>query len=128
MYRYVHAGNKLIQETKRISDYIFLTSTRDSAAFIVKLSIDIFRNGIRVFYRNEELTLAHTGDQKTLEEISSIRLDIRHVIFCVEVYKGVFLMMASKNMWILDLNFECYFSYATPSQIKKLATFRNDKN
>ena len=30
-------------------------------------------------------------------------------------------MMASKNIWILDLNFECFFSFATCSQIKKLA-------
>lgn len=29
-------------------------------------------------------------------------------------------MMAAKNMWILDLNFECFFSFATVSQIKKL--------
>jgi hypothetical protein len=35
-------------------------------------------------------------------------------------------MMASKNMWILDLNFECFFSFATPSQIKKLAAFSNN--
>lgn len=37
-------------------------------------------------------------------------------------------MMASKNMWILDLNFSCFFSYATPIQLKKLATFRQNNN
>ena len=30
-------------------------------------------------------------------------------------------MMAAKNIWILDLNFQCFFSFATCSQIKKLA-------
>lgn len=126
LYRYIPSVNKLIQETKRITDYIFLASTKDSAYFIIKLSIDIFRNGIRIFYKNEDMILAHTGDQAILEEISSIRIDIRQVIFCVEIYKGVFLMMASKNMWILDLNFECFFSFATPIQLKKLSRLSKD--
>ena len=67
LYRYFSQTNKLVQQTKWISDYIFLTSTRDSIALILKLSIDIFRNGIRVLYKNEQLTLAHAGDQKVLE-------------------------------------------------------------
>jgi hypothetical protein len=50
-----------------MSDYIFLASLKDSNAFIVKLSIDIFRNGIRVFYKNTEIVLSLTGDQKVLE-------------------------------------------------------------
>jgi hypothetical protein len=63
------------------------------------------KNGIRVFYKNQDYILAHAGDQKILEEISSVRIDIRQVVFCLEVYKGVFVMMASRNLWILDLNF-----------------------
>jgi hypothetical protein len=42
------------------------------------------------------------------------------VVFCIEVYKGVFLMMAAHNLWILDQSFQCFFSFATPAQIKKL--------
>lgn len=83
LYRYTPALNKLVQQTKRLTDYIFITSTRDSAYFIIKLSIDIFRNGIRVYFKNEELILAHTGNEAHLEEISSIRLDIKQVVFCI---------------------------------------------
>lgn len=63
------------------------------------------KNGIRVFYKNQDYILAHAGDKIILEEISSVRIDIRHVVFCLEVYKGVFIMMASRNLWVLDLNF-----------------------
>ena len=48
-----------------------------------------------------------------LEEISNIRVDIRSVEFCKEVYKGVYLMLANRNMWILDLNFNVFYSFAT---------------
>jgi len=43
----------------------------------------------------------------------NVRVDIRSVEFCKEIYKGVYLMMASRNLWILDLNFNIFFSYAT---------------
>lgn len=36
-------------------------------------------------------------------------------------------MMASKNIWVFDLNFLCYFSFATPSQLKTLTSFQNEK-
>lgn len=44
--------------------------------------------------------------------MENIKIDIKHVDFCLEVYKGIYLMMADKNLWILDLNFMCFFSYA----------------
>lgn len=36
-------------------------------------------------------------------------------------------MMASKNLWVIDLNFLCYFSFATPSQLKKLTSFQSER-
>ena len=44
--------------------------------------------------------------------MENIKVDIKHVDFCVEVFKGIFFMMADKNLWVLDLNFMCFFSYA----------------
>ena len=32
-------------------------------------------------------------------------------------------MMAAKNLWILDLNFYCFFSFALPSRIKEFYGF-----
>ena len=62
LYRYAPSCNKLVQETKKISDYIFLSSSRDGSYIIVKTSIDIFRNGIRVYYKDQDLTLLFTGE------------------------------------------------------------------
>jgi hypothetical protein len=36
----------------------------------------------------------------------------------VEVYKGVFLMLASHNLWIIDANFMCFFSYTPIDRVK----------
>lgn len=80
---------------------------------VVKMSIDIFRNGIRVFLNHNEVDLFFVGEQELLEEMMNVRVDIRNVEFCKEIYKGVYLMMASRNLWILDLNFNIFFSYAT---------------
>jgi hypothetical protein len=46
-------------------------------------------------------------------DIEHIKIDVKYVEFCFEVYKGVYLMLASKNLWILDINFMCFFSYAS---------------
>ena len=61
LYRYAPSCNKLVQETKKISDYIFLTSNRDGNYLIVKTSIDIFRNGIRVYFKDQDIVLSLTG-------------------------------------------------------------------
>ena len=44
--------------------------------------MDIFRNGIRVYFKDEEKVLMLTGNPKTLEDIVSIRIDIRSINFC----------------------------------------------
>ena len=36
----------------------------------------------------------------------------------MEVFKGVYIMLASHNLWILDTNFMCFFSFATVGQLK----------
>lgn len=63
-----------------------------------------------------------------LEEISNIRVDIRAVEFCKEVYKGVYLMLANRNMWILDLNFSVFYSFATIERIKQFYGFASVAN
>lgn len=64
--------------------------------------------------------MSFTGDKSIVDEISTFRIDIKSVNFCIEVYRGVYLMMASRNLWILDMNFECFFSYATPIRLKNM--------
>lgn len=38
--------------TRKLSDYIFITNSKENLYFIVKISIDIFKNGIRTHYKN----------------------------------------------------------------------------
>lgn len=52
--------------------------------------------------------------------MENVKIDIKHIEFCSEVYKGVFLMLADKNFWILDLNFMCFFSYSSLQRIHSL--------
>ena len=58
-----------------------------------------------------------------LEEISNIRVDLRVVDMCKEIYKGVYLMLANRNIWILDLNFCVFYSLATIERIKQFYGF-----
>jgi hypothetical protein len=48
-----------------------------------------------------------------LEDISNIRVDVRTVELCKEIYKGVYVMLANRNFWVLDLNFCVFYSLAT---------------
>ena len=120
LYKYTPSANKLFQLSKKINDLIFLSEYKESSYLIVKVSVDIFKNGIRVFYQDEDYVLVATGNEVLLTEMATIRVDIRSVNFCIEVYKGVFLMMASQNIWILDINFGCFFSYGSYSRIKEM--------
>ena len=49
---------------------------------MIKLSIDIFKNGIKVFINQTEIDLYFVGEEKLLEEVSNIRVDIKMVDFC----------------------------------------------
>ncbi len=69
------------------------------------------------------MDLYFVGDQQLLEEISNIRVDVRAVEMCKEIYKGVYLMLANRNIWILDLNFSVFYSLATIERIKQFYGF-----
>lgn len=66
LYRFNPPSNKIIQETKKINDIIFLTEYKESSYLIIKTSVDIFKNGIRVYYNDEDFILSPTGNQTLL--------------------------------------------------------------
>ncbi len=82
MYKYSTLENKLSQQTKKITEHIFLARSHDFEFMVVRMSIDIFRNGIRVFLNHIEIDLFFVGDQDLLEEMLNVRVDIRNVEFC----------------------------------------------
>ena len=45
----------------------------------VKLSIDIFKNGIRAFFNEKEVELVLIAEEKAMNDLRNIRVDIRHV-------------------------------------------------
>jgi len=49
---------------------------------VIKISIDIFKNGIRVFINHVEVDLFFCGEESLLDEISNIRVDIKAIDFC----------------------------------------------
>ena len=112
IYRYSIDENKIYQESKKISDSLCLTPTVEFNYMVVRHSIDIFRYGIRIYFSDRYETLMPSGSAEMAVLMENIKIDIKHVEFCCEVFKGVFLMMADKNLWVLDLNFLCFFSYA----------------
>lgn len=93
-------------------------SSYDFNYMAIRLSIDIFKHGIRIYIADRYQTLIPSGNPQLSGEIESIKIDIKHVEICLEVYKGIFIMLANKNFWILDLNFMVFFSYAPIQRIK----------
>lgn len=49
--------------------------------------------------------------------MGQLQLHLDEVLFCLEVFLGVFLVMSSDNLYVLDLNYKCFFSYASSAQI-----------
>lgn len=92
----------------------------------IRLSIDIFRHGIRLYINDKYENLLPSGNPSMANEIEHIKIDLKHVDFCLEVFKGVYLMFASHNLWILDTNFGCFFSYAPIQTIKKFYKSRSN--
>jgi len=54
---------------------------------------------------------------KVFEEFCELSMNLDQVEFCVEVQHGVFLLQASKNIYILDFNYKCYYSFSTLKQL-----------
>lgn len=62
IYKYAMDQNKLYQESKKINDGIFLTSSIEFNYLIIRLSIDIFRHGIRLYYNDKYETIYPSGN------------------------------------------------------------------
>jgi hypothetical protein len=118
VYRYAIDENKLYQESKRINDGICLAQSSIHNYMVVRLSTDIFRHGIRIYYDDKYDTVYPSGNPSLATEIEHIKIDLKHIEFCLEIYKGVYLLLASHNFWIIDLNFNCFFSYTPIQRVK----------
>ena len=44
-------------------------------------------------------------------------MHLEDVVFCLEVFFNVFLVMSGDNMYVLDINYKCFFSYASLGQL-----------
>jgi hypothetical protein len=85
-------------------------------------SYNIFESGIRFSFFDTSLS---KGDFKTgtlrfacsteeyFDEFCDLHFKIQRVEFCVEVQHGVFLLHASKNLFVLDFNYKCFYSFAS---------------
>lgn len=62
IYKYAMDQNKLYQESKKINDGIFLASSIEFNYLIIRLSIDIFRHGIRLYYNDKYETIYPSGN------------------------------------------------------------------
>ena len=118
VYRFEIQGNKLHQESKKISDALCLVPSMDHSYLLVRLSIDIFRHGIHVYFGDKHETVFPSGNPEMATEIEHIKIDLKQVDFCLEIYKGVYIMLAHHNLWVLDINFMCFFSFAPIQRLK----------
>lgn len=69
IYKYAMDQNKLYQESKKINDGIFLASSIEFNYLIIRLSIDIFRHGIRLYYNDKYETIYPSGNPSMANEI-----------------------------------------------------------
>ena len=53
IYRYNIDENKLYQESKKINDCIYLAPSHEHCFMAIRLSIDIFRHGIRIYINDK---------------------------------------------------------------------------
>ena len=61
VYKYSIPENKICQETKKIPEAIFLARSYDFNYLVIKLSIDIFKSGIKLFINQTEIDLYFVG-------------------------------------------------------------------
>lgn len=83
VYRYDIESNTVHQDSKKINDYIYLASNSDFNFLIIQLSIDIFRNGIRIYINDKYKSLVAAGNQFAASDIENIRVDIKNIDFCI---------------------------------------------
>lgn len=83
VFRYSTASNKIFQESKKIGDHIYLSSNSDCSFMVILLSMDIFRNGIRIYINDSYETLFPAGNQAVAHSLEHLRIDIKTVDFCI---------------------------------------------
>lgn len=49
-------------------------------------------------------------------------MHLESIEFCVEAQHGVFLLQASKNIYVLDFNYKCFYSFSTLKQLQQYVT------
>ena len=59
------------------------------------------------------MALFLAGTDYYLNQMTQLQVNLEQCDFCLEVYHNVFLMFANKNLFILDINFHSFYSYAT---------------
>ncbi|CAD8174150.1 unnamed protein product [Paramecium pentaurelia] len=88
---------------------------------------NVFQNGIRYCYYDiskrkgnfkEGLLRFACSTDEIFKQFCLLNFKIKHIVYCIEVQHGVFLMQASKNMLILDFNFRCFYSLASLTQLQ----------
>lgn len=79
VYRYAVEENKLYQESKKINDGIFMAPSNLHQFIVLRLSTDIFRHGIRVYFDNKYDTIYPSGNPTLASEIEHVKIDIKHV-------------------------------------------------
>ena len=83
IYRYSIDENKLFQESKKVNDCLCLVNSEEHSYMAVRLSIDIFRHGIRIYHQDKYDILLPSGNPTLSSEIENIKIDLKHVDFCV---------------------------------------------
>jgi hypothetical protein len=88
---------------------------------------NIFEGGIKFGYVDMSMSKGDfkegvlrfaCGSPEIYEEFSKLAFKIIQVEWAIEIQHGVFLIMASKNIFILDFNFKCFYSFASLHQLQ----------
>ncbi|EGR29407.1 kelch motif family protein, putative [Ichthyophthirius multifiliis] len=95
--------------------------------YCINDSNNIFEKGIRYSYFDTSL---QNGDfkegnlrfacstEEIYESFINLTMQIQQVNYCTEIQHGVFLMHASKNIYTLDFNYKCFYSFSSLKQLQ----------
>jgi hypothetical protein len=119
MYQLELAKPRVIKElAKQICRHLhLLINSENGELYILQACRDIFKDGIRLWSKEGEVILYLAGSEEYVGQMNQIQMHLEDVLFCLEVFFNVFLMMAGDNIYVLDLNYKCFFSYASLNQV-----------
>jgi len=95
-----------------------LINSENGELYILQACRDIFKDGIHLWSKEGEIVLYLAGNEEYIARMGQVMMHVEDDIFCLEVFSGVFLIMSGDNMYVLDLNYKCFFSYADVSQVQ----------